>query len=70
MIFSFRFDAAVSWAPRPSLDCSVSRIIRLKITRGDELTLAYPQNDALPESFVHLAFDNLLVRLTDGLDLA
>jgi len=43
--------------------------IRLKITRGNELKLVYPQVGALPERFVHLAFDNFLLQPMDGPDL-
>ena len=42
---------------------------RLKITRGNELKLVYPQVGALPERFVHLAFDNFLLQPMDGPDL-
>jgi 7-carboxy-7-deazaguanine synthase len=38
----------------------------LVVTRGDELKLVYPQPDAPPERFEHLAFAHLLLQPMDG----
>jgi 7-carboxy-7-deazaguanine synthase len=38
----------------------------LKLARGDELKLVYPQPDAPPERFAHLAFDNFFLQPLDG----
>lgn len=42
----------------------------LVILQGNELKLVYPQHDALPETFAHLAFDNFLLQPMDGADVA
>ena len=42
----------------------------LRQTRGDELKLVYPQSDALPERFEHLAFEHWLLQPMDGPALA
>jgi 7-carboxy-7-deazaguanine synthase (Cx14CxxC type) len=41
----------------------------LAITSGNELKLVYPQADAPPERFAHLAFDNFLLQPMDGPDV-
>jgi len=38
----------------------------LVLTRGDELKLVYPQAQALPERFAHLAFRHFFVQPMDG----
>ncbi len=38
----------------------------LKQTRGSELKLVYPQADAPPENYAHLAFDNFFLQPMDG----
>ncbi|HEU4621384.1 MAG TPA: 7-carboxy-7-deazaguanine synthase [Burkholderiaceae bacterium] len=40
----------------------------LKLTRGDELKLVYPQADAPPERFEDLAFEHFLLQPMDGPD--
>jgi len=42
---------------------------RLEITRGHELKLVYPQDDAPPERFEHLSFDHFLLQPMDGPDV-
>jgi 7-carboxy-7-deazaguanine synthase len=42
----------------------------LAVTGGDELKLVYPQPDAMPDRFEHLAFDHFLLQPMDGPDLA
>jgi 7-carboxy-7-deazaguanine synthase (Cx14CxxC type) len=42
----------------------------LAITSGDELKLVYPQPEAMPERFEHLAFDHFLLQPMDGPALA
>jgi 7-carboxy-7-deazaguanine synthase len=42
----------------------------LAVTRGDELKLVYPQPEATPDRFEHLAFDHFLLQPMDGPDLA
>jgi 7-carboxy-7-deazaguanine synthase (Cx14CxxC type) len=42
----------------------------LVIRQGNELKLVYPQHDALPEKFAHLAFDNFLLQPMDSVDVA
>jgi 7-carboxy-7-deazaguanine synthase len=42
----------------------------LAVTRGDELKLVYPQPEAMPDRFEHLAFDHFLLQPMDGTDLA
>jgi 7-carboxy-7-deazaguanine synthase len=42
----------------------------LAVTRGDELKLVYPQPEAMPDRFEHLAFDHFLLQPMDGPDLA
>lgn len=42
----------------------------LVIEKGNELKLVYPQDDALPEKFTHLAFDNFLLQPMDNADAA
>jgi 7-carboxy-7-deazaguanine synthase len=37
------------------------------VTRGDELKLVYPQDDAPPPRFEGLAFDHFLLQPMDGL---
>jgi 7-carboxy-7-deazaguanine synthase len=41
----------------------------LAITRGDELKLVFPQDEAPPERFTHLAFDHFLLQPMDGPDV-
>lgn len=41
----------------------------LVLVAGDELKLVYPQHDALPERFAHLAFDHFLLQPMDGPNL-
>lgn len=41
----------------------------LRVERGDELKLVYPQADAAPERFAGLAFDNFLLQPLDGPNL-
>jgi 7-carboxy-7-deazaguanine synthase len=38
------------------------------VTQGQELKLVYPQLDALPERFEHLAFENFYLQPMDGPD--
>ena len=38
----------------------------LKVTQGHELKLVYPQNDAMPYHFDHLAFDHFYLQPMDG----
>ena len=38
----------------------------LKLTRGNELKLVYPQPAALPQRFEHLAFDHFFLQPMDG----
>lgn len=38
----------------------------LILTAGDELKLIYPQEDAEPERFAHLPFDNFFLQAMDG----
>lgn len=40
----------------------------LVLTTGDELKLVYPQVDAMPERFAHLAFRNFSLQPMDGPD--
>lgn len=40
------------------------------LTRGDELKLVFPQQQAPPENFAALAFDNFLLQPLDGPDVA
>ncbi|MGH9343746.1 MAG: 7-carboxy-7-deazaguanine synthase [Terriglobia bacterium] len=42
----------------------------LKLTRGDELKLVYPQEGAQPERFEHLDFRHFFLQPMDGLDRA
>jgi 7-carboxy-7-deazaguanine synthase (Cx14CxxC type) len=42
---------------------------QLKLTRGDELKLVYPQSDALPERFESLAFKHFFLQPMDGPDI-
>ncbi len=42
----------------------------LRITEGDELKLAYPQDGAEPERFEHLAFEHFFLQPMDGPQLA
>jgi 7-carboxy-7-deazaguanine synthase len=42
----------------------------LQLTEGDELKLVYPQPDALPERFAHLAFRHFSLQPMDGPDAA
>lgn len=37
------------------------------VTRGDELKLVYPQDDAMPERFEHLEFQHFFLQPMDGL---
>jgi 7-carboxy-7-deazaguanine synthase len=39
---------------------------RLALTAGNELKLVFPQSDAQPEQFEHLAFDQFLLQPMDG----
>jgi 7-carboxy-7-deazaguanine synthase len=41
----------------------------LKLTRGDELKLVFPQASAMPELFEGLAFKNLFIQPMDGPDV-
>lgn len=41
----------------------------LAVTRGNELKLIYPQSDARPEDFEHLAFEHFSLQPMDGPDL-
>ena len=38
----------------------------LVLTRGDELKLVYPQSEAMPERFAHLAFSHFFLQPMDG----
>ncbi len=38
----------------------------LVLTRGDELKLVYPQSEAMPERFAHLAFRHFFLQPMDG----
>ena len=40
----------------------------LVLTQGDELKLVYPQPDAMPERFQHLAFKQFYLQPMDGPD--
>jgi 7-carboxy-7-deazaguanine synthase (Cx14CxxC type) len=40
----------------------------LKLTQGNELKLVFPQSDALPERFEHLAFTHFFLQPMDGPD--
>jgi 7-carboxy-7-deazaguanine synthase (Cx14CxxC type) len=42
----------------------------LVIRQGNELKLVYPQEDAQPEKFANLAFENFLLQPMDGPDVA
>lgn len=42
----------------------------LRLTRGNELKLVYPQPLAMPERFAHLDFDHFLLQPMDGPDVA
>jgi organic radical activating enzyme len=42
----------------------------LRLRRGDELKLVFPQAQALPESYAELAFTHFLLQPMDGPDLA
>lgn len=42
----------------------------LVILKGNELKLVYPQEDAQPEKFANLAFENFLLQPMDGPDVA
>ncbi len=42
----------------------------LVILKGNELKLVYPQEDAQPEKFANLAFENFLRQPMDGPDVA
>ena len=42
----------------------------LAVTSGDELKLVYPQAEALPERFEHLAFQHFLLQPMDGPDIS
>ena len=42
---------------------------QLAVLKGNELKLVYPQEDAPPESFAHLAFDKFLLQPMDGPDV-
>ena len=39
---------------------------KLILTKGNELKLVYPQEDALPENFEHLDFDHFYLQAMDG----
>ena len=43
---------------------------KLVVESGDELKLAYPQADASPERFEHLAFEHFFLQPIDGPELA
>jgi organic radical activating enzyme len=60
-------------APPPGIDwvcVSPKSTSQLAILKGNELKLVYPQEDALPERFAHLAFDKFLLQPMDGPDVA
>jgi 7-carboxy-7-deazaguanine synthase len=60
-------------APPPGVDwlcVSPKTIAPLAVASGDELKLVYPQPEAMPERFEHLAFDHFLLQPMDGPDLA
>jgi 7-carboxy-7-deazaguanine synthase (Cx14CxxC type) len=60
-------------APPPGLDwlcVSPKADAPLAVTSGDELKLIYPQPQAMPERFEHLAFDHFLLQPMDGPALA
>lgn len=57
--------AGIDW-----LTVSPKASSRLAITRGNELKLVYPQPEAPPAAFDHLAFDHYLLQPMDGPDLA
>jgi organic radical activating enzyme len=40
----------------------------LKLTQGNELKLVFPQSDALPQRFEHLAFTHFFLQPMDGPD--
>ena len=59
--------------PPPGLDwlcVSPKADAPLAVTSGDELKLVYPQPQAMPERFQHLAFDHFLLQPMDGPALA
>jgi 7-carboxy-7-deazaguanine synthase (Cx14CxxC type) len=43
---------------------------QLRLDRGNELKLVYPQPEALPERFAHLPFSHFLLQPMDGPDAA
>jgi 7-carboxy-7-deazaguanine synthase (Cx14CxxC type) len=60
-------------APPPGIDwvcVSPKSTSQLAVLKGNELKLVYPQEDALPERFAHLAFDKFLLQPMDGPDVA
>jgi 7-carboxy-7-deazaguanine synthase len=60
-------------APPPGIDwvcVSPKSTSQLAVLEGNELKLVYPQEDALPERFAHLAFDKFLLQPMDGPDVA
>lgn len=55
--------------PPPGLDwicVSPKGTAPLVVARGDELKLVYPQPDASPDRFEHLAFDSFVLQPMDG----
>lgn len=60
-------------APPPGIDwicVSPKSTSQLVVLKGNELKLVYPQEDAPPERFAHLAFDKFLLQPMDGPDIA
>ena len=44
-------------------------ISTLELTKGHELKLVYPQDDAMPERFVDLDFEHFFLQPMDGPDV-
>ena len=60
-------------APPPGIDwmcVSPKSTSDLLIQKGNELKLVYPQDDAPPQKFAHLAFEKFLLQPMDGPQLA
>jgi 7-carboxy-7-deazaguanine synthase (Cx14CxxC type) len=60
-------------APPPGIDwicVSPKADAALALTRGDELKLVYPQEDAQPDRFEHLDFRHFLLQPMDGPELS
>ena len=58
--------------PPPGIDwicISPKANTTLKINKGDELKLVYPQTGASPENFEHLNFEHFYLQPMDGPDI-